>query len=254
MSRLAHKSVPVSADYWQRSRQPLQALFFLLPFLAIYELGLLKLYEAKSRPIIAEVLLQEFFQIFGVHDPRLSYHLPAFVIVGVLLCWHVARRDRWAVNVRTYILMALEAMLLAVPLFVFMMVLFRSPQAATAAMEEHAVWQWAQIRILESIGAGLYEEFVFRLLGLALVHTILVNILALPEKWGAIGSIVLTSLLFSMAHFYAYDWQWDRFFFYAVAGVFFAMIYLLRGFGIAAAAHAAYNIYVVALQWMFYQQ
>ncbi len=234
---------PLVPGYWTQSQQPLQVLIFLLPFLAVYEVGLLW-FKAKSRPNLAEVLLQKFFLIFGVDNPTLSYHLPALVIVVVLVTWHLTRRDKATFDPRTYIGMLIEAVLLAMPLFVFGLMLFRGTQPSFATS-----WSTAGVHLLESIGAGLYEEFVFRVLGIALVHAILVDLLALPEKWGAAGAITITAVLFSAAHFYAQSFHWGKFLYFAAAGVFFAIVYLLRGYGIAAGAHAAYNTFIV-LQMM----
>src|SRR5690554_6770786 len=136
MARATSKAPVMQADgYWQRSQQPLYALTFLLPFLVIYELGLLRLAEEKTRPIIAEVVLQRFFQWFRVDDPTLSYHLPAFLIVVVLLSLHVARGDRWSVDVRAWFGMLAEALVLALPLMVFGLVLFRAPPQPAAIIE-----------------------------------------------------------------------------------------------------------------------
>lgn len=241
-------SPPLVAGYWTRSQEPLQVLFFLLPLLAAYEIGLIWFADAKSRPIIAEVLLQKFFQVFGVDNPVLSYHLPAIVIVGVLITWHLTRRDRFSFDVRIYAGMFAEAVLLALPLLVFGLMLFRGTQPASFTINWHGV----QVGLLESIGAGLYEEFVFRVIGIALAHALLVDLLALPARWGAAGAILLTAVLFSAAHFYdagRNPWHWGKFFYFTAAGIFFAIVYLLRGFGIAAGAHAAYNTFIV-LQMM----
>ena len=62
-------------------------------------------------------------------------------------------------------------------------------------------------------------------------------------------AIVATSLLFSAAHYqvftasgYAFDWY--SFSFRFAAGLFFAVLFVTRGFGIAVGAHAMYDILV----------
>ena len=35
--------------------------------------------------------------------------------------------------------------------------------------------------------------------------------------------------------------------FYAIAGLYLALVYVLRGFGIAAGAHAAYDVFATAM-------
>ena len=62
-----------------------------------------------------------------------------------------------------------------------------------------------------------------------------------------------TSLFFALAHYLgthaeSLDWQsqwfWYTFLFRFLAGIFFSSLFLLRGFGIAAGAHAGYDILV----------
>jgi hypothetical protein len=63
--------------------------------------------------------------------------------------------------------------------------------------------------------------------------------------WG----IVTTSLIFSAAHYHAftlggYAFDWYSFSFRFAAGLFFAGLFVTRGFGIAVGAHAMYDILV----------
>jgi membrane protease YdiL (CAAX protease family) len=65
-----------------------------------------------------------------------------------------------------------------------------------------------------------------------------------------IGGAVLTSLAFAAAHYVGPlgdDWQLGSFVFRFLAGGFFAVLFLLRGFGIAAGSHAGYDILVGVL-------
>jgi len=87
---------------------------------------------------------------------------------------------------------------------------------------------------------------LFRLLLLPLVTWIVARLGATPvaaAAWGVVGS----SLLFSAAHYFGplgdiFDPY--SFTFRFLAGVFFAALFELRGFGIAAGSHAAYDILV----------
>jgi hypothetical protein len=60
-------------------------------------------------------------------------------------------------------------------------------------------------------------------------------------------SVLLTSLLFSAAHYIGPlgdAFELYSFAFRALAGIFFATLFVVRGFGIAAGAHAAYDMLV----------
>ena len=75
-----------------------------------------------------------------------------------------------------------------------------------------------------------------------------------------VWAVIFTSLLFSAAHYHwtitvagsswkvgsGEPWQGWSFVFRGLAGAFFSVIYLQRGFGIAVGAHAAYDLMVLA--------
>ncbi len=98
-----------------------------------------------------------------------------------------------------------------------------------------------------SAGAGLHEEFVFRLMLLPLLALALTRLLGV-ERWAAIlGAIALSSLIFALAHHLAGE-PFDAyvFAFRTAAGIFFAALFAWRGFAIAAWAHTIYDFQVLA--------
>ncbi len=257
-------------SYWERTLWPLQSLYFLLPLLVGYELGAVVFApEGNERlpQIYAERMLGRFFEWTGVT----GYYLPGIATAVILLCWHLARRDPWRPELRLYGVMLIESALLAAPLFVFSIMLTSPPAAnavaslatgfdgfpmlastSQAATGLDGVGSWRE-GVIFSIGAGIYEELVFRLIVIALLHMILSDVLALPQSWAAGGAIAISAVLFALYHPFStmVPWQWDsrewgRFAFYTVAGLYFAAIYVYRGFGIVAATHALYDVMVIA--------
>ena len=96
------------------------------------------------------------------------------------------------------------------------------------------------------LGAGIYEELLFRLILLNLGIGLLAWMRA-GRKTSVIGGIVLTSVLFSAAHYVGPSgdpFRWLTFLFRFLAGVFFAVLFRYRGFGIAAGTHAFYDVLV----------
>jgi membrane protease YdiL (CAAX protease family) len=95
------------------------------------------------------------------------------------------------------------------------------------------------------LGAGIYEELLFRLILLSLVLWLL-HWSKLPRWAQILLAVVITSLLFSAAHYVGgrEPILWFSFVFRFLAGVFFALLFLCRGFGIAVGAHAGYDILV----------
>lgn len=97
--------------------------------------------------------------------------------------------------------------------------------------------------VLLSIGAGLYEELLFRLLGFAVLHLVLSDILRLPHWLAMGGTVLLSACAFSLYHSLGSEaFQWPSFVFRTVAGTVLGTIFLTRGFGITALSHVAYNL------------
>jgi membrane protease YdiL (CAAX protease family) len=102
-------------------------------------------------------------------------------------------------------------------------------------------------RLVAFLGAGVYEELLFRLMLLGPATWVLRRVGMAPTTSIA-TAVVTTSLLFSAAHYLSGEpFFWFIFFFRFLAGTFFAVVFLYRGFGIAAGAHAGYDILVGVL-------
>jgi membrane protease YdiL (CAAX protease family) len=111
------------------------------------------------------------------------------------------------------------------------------------SMTPEAIWS----QIVSYLGAGIYEETLFRLL----LFAGLVRLFAWSKShtsWFAVGLAAFASaLLFAGAHhigpcgepFNAYVLAFRTF-----AGLCFAWLFQVRGFGIAVGAHAGYDVLV----------
>lgn len=252
--------------YWQRTRWPIQCLWFLLPLLIIYELGTWMYVPAghSTMPEIkAEALLRLVFSWAGAG----GLLIPPFIVVACLLGWHVMRRDPWQPELKLYVLMLLESFVWASPLVMFSVVLFRgySDGSSLVGLEELALvsatlpdWKSS---LLISIGAGIYEELLFRLIGIALIHAVLRELLGFGKTVSAWGAILISAVVFALYHYTAEDldrlfaldsFSMGFFMFASIAGIYFGAIFVLRGFGIVVMMHALYDIVVTtARYWSF---
>lgn len=99
-----------------------------------------------------------------------------------------------------------------------------------------------------SAGAGLHEELIFRVLGMGGIGFLLSGLTGRRRAW--LAALVLSSLLFSLAHHVGpagEAFTYAAFVYRTLAGVFFALVYQLRGFAVAAWTHALYDVYVFSL-------
>jgi len=101
-------------------------------------------------------------------------------------------------------------------------------------------------RLVGFCGAGIYEEALFRLLLLPPVAWLL-GLFSVTRPWRLALAIVATSAVFSAAHYvgpHGEAVEWFSASFRCFAGIFFATLFVYRGFGIAAGTHALYDVLV----------
>lgn len=240
---------PVGAQYLAESERPWASLLFVLPLILVYEayaMGLIGgggeggsggAFPRGEGHITAFVLIDELFTVFKAS----GRHLPAIGLVGMLLSAQLVRRDPWKVSPRTLAGMAGESLFWAAPLVVL--------GCAFSRMVPLSVPGPAQRLVILSIGAGLYEEMLFRLIGVSVLVLVLQHALGLKARLVYPTVLIGLGLLFSIYHYLSpYEtFAWRPFLFRTAAGCYLGTLYVLRGFGVTAASHAVYDMAVGAL-------
>ncbi len=258
----AAASVPVDeagdrVGYLEHSSSPLVSLVFVAPLILIYELGTRTALPLpgsdghSAQHVIAFNLLQQFFALFGATGRS----LPALAVVGILLAWHVARQDRWRVRWQTLGAMAVEGSLLSLPLLalsVLLAHLLRMVPLALPHAAGHTALGMSKLPtddlLILCLGAGIYEELVFRLIVLTILTLLVKDLLQCPGRFGTLLVVVISALMFSGYHYLGPEvFRWRTFAFRTLAGIYFGVLFLARGFGVTAATHAAYDILVLLI-------
>ncbi|RMG94513.1 MAG: CPBP family intramembrane metalloprotease [Deltaproteobacteria bacterium] len=102
--------------------------------------------------------------------------------------------------------------------------------------------------IVVSAGAGFHEELVFRVVLLGGLTWLLAGVTG--RRRALFLAVVVSSLLFSLAHHVGpagEPFAFAAFVYRTFAGLFFAIVYLVRGFAVAAWTHALYDVYVLSV-------
>jgi membrane protease YdiL (CAAX protease family) len=208
-----------------------------------YEIGCMLIAQPTFGPgnerIVAFHLLQVFFATFG----RTALWMPGLAVIIILLCTHAASRQPWTVRSRVIGLMYLESVLLAAPLMAFNHLLQATPVAAADNRELFA-------DLVLGIGAGIYEELVFRLVLIALLVMVGGDLLKLSPRLTMGMAVTLSALAFSAHHhppLGSEPFALHKFIFRTLAGVYLGLLFTFRGYGPAAGTHAAYNVLVTLL-------
>lgn len=244
--------------YWSATKHPWACILFVLPLLAIYEIGLYAHGHAAPTEMRngADVWLRA-----GLHEVGVSrvYGAPCLLVV-ILLAWGLWRRDDSPFDkVGVWVGMTAESggfalILLALSQGVWMMllragnVLGRPSQRIAPALQlttdtsPESTWGL----IISYVGAGIYEETLFRLMLFAgLVQ--LFSWTEMPSLYNWLLAALASALLFAGAHHFGAGGETFNlyvFSFRTFAGLYFAWLYHLRGFGIAVGAHAGYDVLV----------
>jgi hypothetical protein len=221
---------------WQ-TLHPINSLLLVAPLLLVFHVGVVVL---GNHNLLAPTDVYQMLRFFGAT----AWFLPPLLIVAVLLLQHFTRHHRWRWKLRPEVLggMVAESMGWMIPLLVMNMVAPRlAMQAQTQPAHELAG------RLVANIGAGVYEEFIFRLVLISLLMLIMVDLLSLDKELSAIIAVVLAGVAFSLYHPWENGETFAKFLFRSLAGVFLGTVYMLRGFGIAVGTHTAHNIMITLL-------
>jgi len=227
--------------YLEQTRGPLLSLVFLLPMLIVYEVAVFMAYPpfSKTQPpeVMAKVLLSWVMALLGIS----GYYLPGLIVVLTLLGWHLYRKEPWRVDKGVLFGMAVESVLFALPPLLFHFALTNGIPLASS--------DWAESLLL-SISAGIYEELVFRLILISLIVFVLADVFGLKLGPGELAAVLISSIIFAGHHYKgfggSFPFDMPTFIFRALAGVYLAGVFVLRGFGIAAGCHIVYDLIVVS--------
>jgi hypothetical protein len=229
------------------TRQSWPSLVFLLPCLLTYEIGLYVQGGADCRSLrgAADGWIIDLVERLGIQD----HWWPPLLLALALLVRHALERTDWRFPPIYLVGIVLESVVFAVALVGLGRLidlgfhrLERLPSLVASSAEpiiEFDPW-------LGFLGAGIYEEFVFRLILLSLILAGL-SWPSIPRVVAVTLGMIGSSLAFSLAHHLGGPGEaftWFAFVFRWSAGIFFAWVYLVRGFGIAVGTHVSYDLIV----------
>lgn len=238
-------------SYWQASRTPRYSLLFALPLLVLYEV-LAALLAGGPQQVRngADVMLKAAFA--AVAGPWGPVVFGVVLIAGsVYLVARDQRRSGGRLRHGVFAGMLAESLALALLLGgvvagITAQLLGPLGRLSIGPVESLS----AAERLMLSLGAGLYEELLFRVLLVTALAWAARRVLGLGS-WAAGGvAVVVGAFLFSLFHYvgpFGDPFQLASFTFRLVAGLVFSAMYLLRGFGITAWTHALYDVFVLLL-------
>jgi hypothetical protein len=219
-------------------------LWFVLPLLVLHEWGVQWYATLPAGGIeyrnVAFTMVTQFLASCGAT----GRYLPALAVVAILVSWHFARGDRWVFNTPLPGLlggMLIESLALAAPL-VGVYFLF-----ASSGVTVMAVGEWKLMASLY-LGAGVYEELVFRLGAFAVLSFLLLDVCGMSRRRGTVAVVGVSAVLFAMYHMLgAAPYPFPSLVFIALRGMYYGIIFHGRGFGVSVGVHTAYDLMFLAV-------
>jgi hypothetical protein len=282
-------------SYLERTSRPICAIIFLLPFIIFYELGTFcintdVLNQSQIR-VVAFVWLQNLLASLGFSG-KFAWVAPPLAVVVILMALQITSRRQWRFWLSDILPMAVECMLLAVPLIVLTLGLNSAGSQREVALfdgntipaqnallprcfllignslsllaeqvDDLGMQHSLLANIVTGIGAGIYEELVFRLILICILMLLFQDIMRFSHKKSIVLSVLVAAALFSAHHHIDFlsgqpnandPFNLTEFIFRTIAGIYFAALFAIRGFGITAGTHAFYNIIAVSITARFF--
>ncbi len=236
-------------DYWEQSTQPLTSLCFVGPLLVLYELGMVWLGPEAPRNG-ADVWLRNSLATLGCGQ----YCVLPLLTCTLLLGWHHLTRREWRFNGDILGGMVCESVLLGLGLLILAGGFAEMAGDASSLTNSTVAVVRTADRVpdlLSFLGAGIYEELLFRVLLLSGM-IFLCRRVGVDTMSATIVAVFVTSILFASAHYRMFcdmggGFTWYSFFFRCGAGSLFSVLFLRRGFGIAVGTHAVYDVLVATM-------
>ena len=254
-------------DYLKMTRSGTYGFLVAIPLLLGYEICMFisRAISDENVAVSSAVLFKRVMILLGARSgPAIYLGLGLLLIITGAIIIAFERKKDIKLKWQYFCFMILESFLY-LPIFLFLVSWLTGvvvPGADTTYALTNGNGNFFT-RFGLSLGAGVYEELVFRVIligGLYLISKwILVSLVQFNEKERKLeGEIIawmvaanIGSLIFSWVHFIgplADDFTVAAFVFRYIAGMVLFALYAARGFGIAAWTHAIYDV-AVLLFW-----
>ena len=228
-------------SYWRSTRSPLYSFLFTIPLFLIYEIGIF-LTSSDDMFVLrngADALMRQILATFGITG---LYWIGVIFFIGFIITFILQRKywEETEIHSDYFLLMMVESVMWSVLIYFLMSNIYLLLMNPTGSMLVQ--------QVTLAVGAGIYEEFLFRVLLIAGISVILGFIFQWSDKSRNWAAMVIAAGIFSSFHFigeYGDFFSFNIFMVRFLAGIVLGTLYFLRGFGITAWSHAVYDLIVL---------
>lgn len=239
---MAKKASPFR-QYLNSSKTLHYSLVLTLPAVAIYELGVFFLFRDSFFELrnSGEVLVRTLFDTLHLQDPLLVSAILGLVFIVVMVRgYRIEKKPGIHANYIVYMLV--ESMLWGSVIFIGLQLFTQLPLQIMIMTEKLS-------NINLAIGAGVFEELIFRLVIIGALLVILERGVMLKPSFAVPIAILVSATVFAAFHLLMEPYSMPIFAQRVVGGILLGTLFYLRGYGISVYAHIIYNFLVLADSW-----
>ena len=229
--------------YHRNSKSLVYSYLASLPLLFLYEF-LIYLSQPDTHHyvrIAADVWIRYFLSLLGYNATILTFGIALVIGIAVFI---VDRKKETELRISYFLGILFESFIYAIAL-AFIISRFTSLLVNAIPSQNVALSPIQSFAL--SLGAGLYEELFFRVILVGFFLWIF-KLFKFTEWARYFSAIVASAILFSLAHFtgsMGEPFTLYAFIFRFLFGIALNVIYVTRGFGVAAWTHALYDTLLI---------
>ena len=241
----------LNLSYWNVSKKIYYSILFIIPMLFLYEIMCWYQYYGLKFQIRngADVFIRQLFLSFG-HYSEMAYSLTLLIIFLVIIYfnWNVVNKGR--VKISFLLFMLLESFIWCT-VFIFLMGV--SENIILSILERNIIPEQFYL----SIGAGIWEELLFRVGALGIIIYFMKYTLGYNHLFSVAMAIIFSAILFSLFHYVGQlgdIFTFRSFCLRTFAGIILGALYVFRGFGITAYTHIFYDMAIISMPVLMYNK
>jgi hypothetical protein len=246
---VAEKFMPKALDtYFKKTSSHFFGLLIILLLLLIYEGSSAKLYADQQVQIrnSAEVIIQRFLWFIGVRNNIFLWAV--YLLVLVWAFWLAKKQQRLDFKFVYIPYSIFESTFYALSLgLIAGQLTERTNSILTIAWQNQQQIADVGARATSALGAGIYEELLFRFILISLLLLIFEKLVGASKMVQTIFAVLISALMFSGFHYLGGRevLTLESFAYRFYAGVILGVLFIVRGIGVTSYTHSIYNLLLV---------
>lgn len=219
--------------YFFMTRDPISSLIFSLPILLFYNIGIIISPKAMNgadfltKTLFTKLTLQWYLLLNGV-----------IFLLLIILIPYLKKKGR--LNTKYFFPVVIESFIYAILMGNIILLIMK---------KAHLFGPSSNLSVFEALvvsaGAGFHEELFFRFILMGGLFLLFKSLLKSSRVLPYLISIILSSILFSLAHYIVEPFEFFSFIYRTLGGVYFSLLFISRGFGVSSYTHFLYDVIVL---------